>query len=509
MNFSSINKIYENVNQYELHFHRLQHYGLKKFSTALYRLETEIKINELSHELLLNDLISSLRKYRFYICASLISFNEFTNFLEKEKLDQLYNRCCNLFPNIISELENCYFEFNTLVKLEENPMLDYINNNINKNLYTGVLLKSTFDYEATNSLIQSIFVKNNCRLIGSQILKTDTFFDQIIIIGPTRWFPYFIYNSPHAPKVHTITYKWLERKFEEDLYLERSTNKSTIFSGRKIIFNDQLFQKDELEDVILETNIENTLDHKIIEKQLSNITKKTIINEEVVPAKLVVLSNDRGIFFEDVSLKNIFSIYSDPYGFTIGKTSINEIEKNSYILVRTGTKQDLIRAKADEIIGNNSQLYRKIQMRWKNRLRYYVLQNGMNFVQKALLNLGVKNPTEPNIRNWMSEDNIKPALENDFKNILKFINLEEKTDKYIKVAKLLLRAHMEAGTLIRRKLIDEIKKTDLSVLELRGEHVFNLPGEKNVSFTAYRVEFIVERKYQVPSSELKEVISLR
>ncbi|EIJ78322.1 hypothetical protein PB1_12199 [Bacillus methanolicus PB1] len=508
--FQAVNTIYEIANKYELHFHRLQHYSLRNFSTALYHLEKAISRSQLSHDLLLGDLISNFRKYRFYVVASLISFDNYNTFLDKNKLEQLYNRCRLLFPNILDELENCYMAFESLIKSDENPVLHYIKENIDTRLYTGVILKATSDYEATKQLIESLSVQSQCKLIGSQVLKTNTFFEQLIVIGPSRWFPNFIYNSPHAPKIHTVTYKWLERKFQEESYLEGETTKSTIFSGRCVTYHDPFFQRDELEEVIFDTNIEKTVDYSHLEQEIKAKKQKNENDEkDIVAARLVILSGNKGIFFEDVSLKNIFSIYSDSDGFTIGRTSINEIEPNSYVLVRTGTKQDLIRTKADEIIGISAQTYRKFHMRWKNRLKKIVQRNGIGSVHLALKKLGVKNPTEANIRNWMSEDNIMPASETDFKAILEFVKLGEDESKHIKVAKLLRRAHQEAGSLIRKKLIEEIKNTDLSSLELRGEHVFNLPDEKGVAFTAYRVEHISEQNYYIPSDELKEVISLR
>ncbi|MGG3641178.1 hypothetical protein ABES38_07320 [Bacillus gobiensis] len=508
--FQAVNTIYENANQYELHFHRLQHFSLRSFSTALYHLEKSISRSELSHELILGDIISSFRKYRFYVVASLISFDNYNTFLEKVKLEQLYNRCRLLFPNILDELENCYVAFESLIKSYENPVLDYIKENIDTRLNTGVLLKATSDYEAMKRLLENLSIQSQWKLIGPQILKTNNFFEQLIVIGPTRWFPTFIFNSPHAPKIHIVTYKWLERKFQEESYLGGEMTKSTIFSGRYVKYHDPFFQRDEQEEVILDTNIEKTIDYSHVEQQITTRKQNNVNSEEeIVVARLVILSSHKGIFFEDVSLKNIFSIYSDSDGFTVGNTSINEIEPYSYVLVRTGTKQDLIRTKADEIIGISAQTYRKFHMRWKNRLKTFVLRNGIGSVQLALEKHGVKNPTESNIRNWMSEDNIMPASETDFKAILKFVKLVEKESKHIKVAKLLRRAHQEAGSLIRTKLIEEIKNTDLASLELRGEHVFNLPDEKGVSFTAYRVEYISEQHYQIPSSELKDVISLR
>jgi hypothetical protein len=507
--FKAVNTIYQNANYYELHFHRLHHYGLKVFSTAMYSLEKSIGRNELSQELLLNDLLSSLRKYRFYVMAALIPFDDYEAILEKEKLKQMYKRCLILFPNILEELENCYVAFESLSQSNENPILRYIEENINTKLKTGVLLKATSDYEATKWLIEAFSIQSNCKLIGPQILKTNTFFEQLIVVGPTRWFPAFIYNSPHAPRIHTINYNWVERKFQEEPYLGGQTAKSTIFLGRYVEFHDQVFQKEEKEDVITDTQIEKTIDYSLLEHKVTARQQNNAGNgEEIVHAKLVLLSGHKGIFFEDVSLKNIFSIYSDSDGFTVGKRSIHEIEQNSYILVRTGTKQDVIRMKADEIIGTGANTFRKFHLHWKNRLKKYVLRNGIRPVQAALLKNGVKNPAETNIRNWMSEDNIMPASETDFKAILKLVKLEEQESKYIKISKLLRNAHMEAGTLIRKKLIEEIKNTDLSSLELRGEHVFNLSGEKGVSFTSYRVELISEQPYQIPSTDLKEVISL-
>ncbi|MBT2636699.1 hypothetical protein [Bacillus sp. ISL-39] len=504
-----VNKIYENVNNYELHFHRLQHNRLKNFSTTLNRLETAIRNYELSNEPILNDIIVNLRRYRFYIVAALIPFNNFEAILEKDKLEKLYSRSSKLYPNLIDEIESCYLAFNSLSRSSENPLLNYIKENIDSRLQTGVLLKAVYDFESTKNEIRNFSIQNEFKLIGPQILKTNNFFEQLVVIGPTRWFPEFIYNSPHALKIHTITYNWLEGKFQEEPYLYGGITKSTIFSGREIIFHDHYLKTGEEDNIINDYNIEKAIDLSYIEQQVKEKYKNNESEEgELIPAKLVLLNGNKGIFFEDISLKNIFSIFSETEGFTVGKTSINEVEENTYILVRTGTKQDLIRKKADEIIGTGSKTFRIFHRRWKFRLKKFVNRYGIISVQKALEKQGAKNPAEQNIRNWMSEDNIMPASEIDFKAILKFVKLDEEESKHVKVAKLLRRAHMEAGVLIRNKLINEIKNTDLSGLELRGEHVFNLSDEDGVSFTAYRVEYISKQNYQISSSKLKEIFHL-
>ncbi|WNF21317.1 hypothetical protein [Mesobacillus jeotgali] len=508
--FAAVNNLYEISKDYRLHFHRLEHLDLRNFSNALTRLEKVIFKEELAEEPILHDLISGFRKYRFFSVSSLLSFKECNSFLETGKLKLLYKRCCNLFPNILDELRICYAAFDDLVRSVENPILEYIEQKIRVKPNTGILLKGTPDYESTIRGFKKSFSQSTCKLIGPQILKTNTFFEQIIIIGPSRWFPSYIYNSPHAPVIHTITYKWLEQKFYEAPPLaEIISAESSIFSGRTLRFDDQFSVTNVMDDIVLDTNIERTIDYGFVEKHM-NLGQLSLFDneEENVEAKLVFLSGGKGIFLESLPVKNIFSIYSDSDGFTVGKVSINELEQGSYILIRTGTKQDLIRIKADEIIGTGALTFRKFNLKWKNRLKKLVVKNGIEAVQRALKKLGVKNPVDTNIRNWVSEETIMPALESDFKAILKFVKLQDEESKHIKVAKLLRKAHLDAGKLIRAKLVTQIKSTDLSALELKGEHLFNLPDEKDVSFTAFRVEFISDQQYKLPISKLREIIAV-
>jgi hypothetical protein len=507
-----VSRAYETIEHYELHFHKLEYLPFKNFTFSLNKLERSIGENQLYDEILLNDVISSLRRYRFYVIASLIPFNKYEGIIDKGKLDQIVKRCIRLFPTISNELENCYIIFEELVKSNNNPIFNYISKYFNDTIPTGVLLKVTSDLEFTKKTLQSISDDAQFSIIGHQSLRLNTFFDRLIVIGPTRWFPLYIYNSPHAKEIHTITYRWLDRKFYEDSYLKGRTVRSTIFSGRKILFHEEnSIKNNENEEEILDTDIETYINYNQIEQKVFskiNDNNKENENDEIVSAKLVVLNGSQGIFLEDIPTKNIFSIYPEGDHFTVGKVSLKELDKGSYILIRTGTKKDLIRLKADEIIGESAHIYRNFHKKWKKRLKHLIKNYGLLRVQSLLTQYGASNPTEINIRNWISEDNIRPGLKKDFLAILKLVDLEKEASKHIKVADLLRRSHLEAGNWIRKQLISLIKNTDLSGLELEGKHKFYLPNEKEVSFTAYRVEHISEKEYKVPESIIKDVFDL-
>lgn len=104
------------------------------------------------------------------------------------------------------------------------------------------------------------------------------------------------------------------------------------------------------------------IDYKKIEKSLAN--RPALTATEYVGAKLIGLADAKGIFFEDHSIKNIWTI-SMQSKEPILKCSVNELDTDSYLLIRTGTGRDYIQIKADEFIGNRAEKIRHRHYVWK------------------------------------------------------------------------------------------------------------------------------------------------
>lgn len=242
-----------------------------------------------------------------------------------------------------------------------------------------------------------------------------------------------------------------------------------------------------------------------MEKTLSARLKHT--TSDSVKAKLVGLTDMKGIFFEDHSIKNIWTI-SLQSEEQVTKCSINKLDTDSYLLIRTGTGRDIIQIKADEYLGKRAAKIRHRHSIWKKRLHNYTTKYAAERICRYLRRHGGIRANEVNLRNWISNDYIKPREYKDFLAIMKLVKLEEHAEKLWKEADELFRAHQRAGTVIRNLIIQEINKSNLGKLEIEQKMTFGLPDAENATFTAYKIEYVSQVVYQVQPQQLRNLIDL-
>ena len=172
----------------------------------------------------------------------------------------------------------------------------------------------------------------------------------------------------------------------------------------------------------------------------------------------------------------------------VQRVPVSSIEAGMFLLVRTGGRGEYIVSVADRVLGAHAVRARKVQRDWKDRLRRKVRQNGLHQVVQQLKDLGSKRANDVNVRNWMSYRSIKTQDPEDFRAIMRLTGLAAKSDDFWNTMELIDGAHRSAGHLIRRQLLEEVRKTNLQDLEKLGEMDFELPRAEGVHLTAIRIQ---------------------
>jgi hypothetical protein len=171
----------------------------------------------------------------------------------------------------------------------------------------------------------------------------------------------------------------------------------------------------------------------------------------------------------------------------VKRISVSSIEPGMYVLLREGGGGDYIVPVADKILASGATNARGLQRHWKSKLRDAVQMYGSYTVSMQLKKLGSVRANEGNVRNWMSERNIRTDDERDFAAIMRLVGLDEEKEEYWNNAALIDRAHRQAGGHIRKLLLRQVLTADLRDLERLGRMKFELSASGAGQMIALRV----------------------
>lgn len=497
---SRVSKIFELASNYNLRFHELSSGVLAEYSLLLKKLEYKI-LNLEEGDILLNDLLTYFRKFRFVLSASPLPFSAHSELINSKDLNRLSHQCKLMYQELKNDIDMVLQSYEELRTSTERPVLDFLTENLKDKRSTGLVLKTASDLNAIEEILKRTFLwDKSISVVTPSKLKKSNFFERIFILGPTYWYPDYLFHCPRSSSIEIILYDWQSYHAPRMEYFTNTHSRfSSLLQGCNIHMKDTS-DIDDRESIEVSAQF---IDYKKVEKNLAN--RPILAEAEYVSAKLIGLADGKGIFFEDHSLKNIWTI-SMQSKEPISKCSVNELDNESYLLIRTGSGRDFIQIKADEFIGNRAEKIRHRHHVWKKRLRSYLNKYPVEKICSYLRKHGAARANNINLRNWASQDNIKPREYNDFLAIMKLIKFEEYAERLWKEAEDLFHAHHRAGIVIRKLLIQEIKKSSLEKLELEQKMIFHLPDSENATFTAYKIEYISQNNFQVESHQLRALI---
>lgn len=319
-------------------------------------------------------------------------------------------------------------------------------------------------------------------ILNPALLREIDCFDFIFVIGPTRWFPNYVFTASRAPNIILLSFSWIKDQFkQEPVFLEPVKQRHN-----EIVF--QSYYGDDDASITPEELLPPSLDLQAI---IKNIRDDFPSDDEIdsVNAKVYLLQDGWAVLLDadETATVIVMDLESDLIK-PIKRIKVGEIKLGDYILLRTGGGGDFVVPVADQIMGDNAPIAREFQKEWKTHLRQKVKNYGYDQVIKQLKKYGSPRANHMNIHNWMSDRSIKPEDKDDFLAIMRLIELENELESYWEMMRLIDRAHLRAGMQIRKMLLEQVNKADLSVLKKLGKMDFTIPGEQSVSITAFQVK---------------------
>jgi len=483
---SDVSKIYLCGKGTTLKWHSVQYPEFHVFAALIDQLNGSL--GDSSKDQFWTPIIRKLKKLRFDFCAAPFSEQLMRALLSDSLagLKQYQEPCQQMYPNSIKQLSFLINQIDVLLSNKLPNLLDTFIELIGEYKDdVGLLIRES---RLIPSVEESIRVYPNLlsvSVINSSLLQEGFCYKKLYVIGPSRWFPKYIFSAPRAPEITIVKYSWIKDSWKKE-YVFTEPLKQKVSKNEDIVF-----QENEDTSIAPEDLLPLDFDFQRIADKVAFETHDIENPFDLVEARIYLLEGSSAVFLEADEKSSVLVIdlntgNDDP----VKRIKISDLRPGIFVLLRTGGGGDFILPVAEQIMGKNAAMAKEFQKEWKLHLQSLAKQYGFEHVVSRLLELGSPRATPMNVHNWMSERNIKPEYIEDFRAILRMINLEKEIETYWEMMKRIERSHIMAGQQIRRMLLKQVAESDLNSLKKNGVMEFTIPGENNVSITAFQVREI-------------------
>jgi len=464
------------------------------------------------------DLILSLKKTRFELATlPILPVHTITDQL----MDELKNalRLCRIsFPDNLDQLSNIITlleDFQT----QDNQFLNWIQKTGAKEQHYKICLCPPHPKHVrlVEQLINcdTILSLKNLTVMSPRELKEFTFFDRILFCGSISLFSEnqfrnfeYVWRSPRADSLYFLSYDWINDAFEAKPTFDIEPNSVPIRIREIRIDNtvpegkpNGLINEEEKVDV-------RDIDFSPLELMPFNASAANGQHyyEVICESRLLTLDDGTVIYKEINNSSRIVEFNHSK--IEIKKIKNRNLETGMPLIVRTEGSGDSIAAVADMLFGEKASVIRSKQDDWKIAFRKKLFTySTASEVANVLTSLGAPTANEINVRNWQSNDTIKPKNENDFKAIMAFSGLADASDEYWENAKKINQMHIKAGRTISKYLLNRINDSSRTDLEKYGRidiEIKGLAGKLSVII----IESVLPDIYQIQSGQLDKVLNI-
>lgn len=510
-----------NVNQHHLKFQKklnfkeiiLKNEKISKFSRHFQNLRKIIFLEELKGDSYWFEIIKFLYEAQNLYLKYPLPSNFFQSYNKEsfENLLSVYKNVSDVHPECANEINEIFELLNFSLNTDENIYLKEINhllatNPIDSNyvlyLKSGSLYNNFVDIYK-NSIDKRITVVNE-----ANYRKLNLDFDYLLVLGCLNFYEARDFIEPKFKNLICFRHNFLPTpNFEKFNFKNPVWSRSLLeFKTNNAIEKKQIF-------IPVEEEIDKESEF-IINYYTQNLsTGNNEDNENLREANFCKLSgnyicflcNHKGID----STQEVLQIFEDS-SIKITKQEIDDMSPGDFVILRVGkSDHELIELKTEEILKEKYVFLNNRKNLWKTNLQKYINFNTREILKKNMKNIGL-NPSDANLRNWLSQDNQRLKHDNDFIKLLQLIGFDQKVSKEISSEmKSLIIAKQKAGRQVNAELKKRIFKDDNGIEEIlnKGYEIYNFEGY-NHSIGVFQIEYIKKDKLLKSSSSLDEAIKV-
>ncbi|TWT06139.1 hypothetical protein [Reyranella sp. CPCC 100927] len=500
-----LNQLYDFVAANNLKFVAAESTDIAQYCAALREIQKALVAN--SQDDLLIELNGLASRFRYRLLSAPLPLNH-PALISAESALRLRRSAQQIgrhYQELLRASEALVEAFFAIRSKGTNPLWDALEPLLDRQWHDAAfVLRPAQLVQPVQDLCDSLI--NGLKVLTETQLRHWETFQELYVFGAMRWYDGFVFSAPRAPNIVMIRYSILRDGPPKEIEFLKP-----IGPAARPIFSPTASPTPDFKAPSLEA-----------EEALSVIDAKSLINR--VTASLA-RDADEG---DDVQVKLLFlyqglAVFapvtenSSELVIDLGAESIElvhrvrtiELEPGMAVLVRTEGGGDYIAPAADRILGDQKLTLRCAQRAWKEKLRDLVLRLGLPRVTEMLMATGSRIANDQNVRNWTSARSIRTLNREDFDAIFKLIGASSDAERNWRLMGVIQGAHQRAGALIRRRLLEHVRNSDLSKLQREGRMDFTLPGSLGGGgITAVRISSISPDVARAPWSAVHRLIDI-
>jgi hypothetical protein len=507
--------IYGDASRCEIKRHAVEHAALADVSRSLRALVQSLE--EEAEDDYWRNILGPLRRVAFAFCSTPLPFSHAAALagVDWNKVNRQVRLCQQMFPDAHEALHSLAQKLEQLSAETSSPLIAPLEELLQQVGRLSVIMRNPRMNQAVAAYFAGNVSLRRAKVVSPAQLRGAHACDVLAVIGPCGWHPEYVFSAPRAPAIHVISFQWIRDLWKPGpILLHDSDSQGGKHRNHRIGAIPKIGEEPTLNDPS-PTDF-TPLDllppmPAFARAGLPGAGPHSDSSAETVPARLCHLIGNRAVFVAADDGTTCLVIDTSEMGrAAVRRAPADELEPGQYLLLRTSGGGDFIAPLADRILGAAAGKRRSEQADWKNTLVSHAIQQfGAGSrrelacrVCSALHAQGLSHARQENVHYWMSSKCIRPRKEEDFVAILVFAGIETRAQELWAAMGEISRAHLRAGQLIRRMLMEKISETSLEALERDGEMVFDLGDHDGGTLSAFQITGIQAEGFEVPTGRI-------
>ena len=508
LSIADADAVYACGNRCDIERHRVSHSLFQEYCISVGKLQKLAA--ELDTEGFWTPVNRILRRIRFEMNAFPAPFPRIVdqNSATLERTKKRLLRAPMLYPDTALVASDILRQLNELALSNDCPLLDAVVDLAAELDQPALLIKEARAVPIVQDAIVASTGGRPIEVVVPQQLRASARFETLIVAGPTKWYPEFIFTAPRANRLHVVHYAGIRDRWSS----------APVFMGSRVDVNRGSGNGKHRGRIPTETKTHGSEDASLFDPEdvLPEIdwqgiaqrfsATSTPMAEETVIANLFLLDHGNAVLLDaDDNARTSVVDLDEMEDGQVNRLPVSSIEPGMFVVLRVGRGGDYVVDVANRLMGTKATKARDAQRRWKNLLRDWANADGIPEIVRQLRLHGATHAGEQNIRNWMSHRKIKPKDFADFLAIARSIGLQNEADELWKLMLGIDQAHKAAGQQIRRMLLKRIQQCDVWELQRLGRMDFSLP-EVDGGICAIRVTDVYPDMIEVPATQIGQLL---
>ena len=506
---------------------------LGAYHEALRDFESAIRLHALEDDWI--PFLSYCKRYRFFLSSTPIPPAKLTREMKLWKI----NRTASievLRRSLAESSDRSYHKlvasFDALQQQSSNPLWDAAKQNLLETWESDVELAVLCTESRISSLVQNFLSSeledfSTCWVMKPSELKCCYTYDHFLAFGPTRRLFFdgsmFVYTAPRAKVLTLFTPHVFSTsiptpyQFAGSPHLKSLNGKSPTFATFappvvRVIRDERLIEPQTVAQIDQEW-IASLPPIILLPKPFIDNTLIDGFSDEVVSAKQVLLTADHAVLLlADGGIYRVGRIKNPETGRSVCSgveyTEVEDLGPGDIILFQEQGGGSMVAEVANELMGERSVEFRKIQLAWKISLLEQVRSEGIFEIARKLRAMGASIDASVTVRNWCSPENIGPGNWKNFALLLEILRLQDKKSEIFEATRSIRSAHQSAGFKLAGRLMTMMEGRQLDDFDVHGWQEFGgvagMPNRK----IAYEIVAILPHPVDVHPSQLQHPFEL-